>query len=62
MNTVKNPCANTTIMNVITEWGWSCVAAQAERLRKVKYEYRNSSHFYVPFAVETSGVLGEERS
>ena len=35
------------------------MAAQAERLKMLKYEHLNSSHFFVTFAVETSGVLGE---
>ena len=39
--------------------GAGTVAAQAERLKMAKYEYLDSSHFFVPFAVETSGVLGE---
>ena len=39
--------------------GTGTVAAQAERLKMAKYEHLNSSHFFVPFAVETSGVLGE---
>ena len=33
--------------------------AQAERLKMAKYEHLDSSQFFVPFAVETSGVLGE---
>ena len=39
--------------------GAGTVAAQAERLKMLKYEHLNSSHFFVTFAVETSGVLGE---
>ena len=39
--------------------GAGTVAAQAERLKMAKYEHLASSHFFVPFAVETSGVLGE---
>ena len=35
------------------------MAAQAERLIMIKYEHLDSSHFFVPFAVETSEVLGE---
>ena len=35
------------------------MAAQAERLKMAKYEHLDSSHFFVPVAVETSGVLGE---
>ena len=35
------------------------VAAQAERLKLAKYAHLDSSHFFVPFAVETPGVLGE---
>ena len=39
--------------------GAESVAAQAERLKMAKYEHLDSSHFFVPFAVEMSGVLGE---
>ena len=35
------------------------MAAQAERLKMAKYEHLNSSHFFVHFAVEMFGVLGE---
>ena len=35
------------------------VVAQAERLKNVKYSHLVSSHYFVPFVVETSGVLGE---
>ena len=40
------------------ERGWNC-GAQAERVKLAKYAHLNSTHFFVPFAVETSGVLGE---
>ena len=39
--------------------GAGAVAAQAERLKMTKYEHLDSSHFFVPFAVETSRVLRE---
>ena len=39
--------------------GAGTVAAQAERLKMAKYEHLDSNHFFVPFAVETSGVLVE---
>ena len=39
--------------------GAGTVAAQAERVKLAKYAHLNSTHFFVPFAVETSGVLGE---
>ena len=39
--------------------GAGTVAAQAERVKMAKYEHLASSHFFVPFAVETSEVLGE---
>ena len=35
------------------------VAAQAEHLKIAKYCHLESSHHFVPFAVETSGVLGQ---
>ena len=37
------------------------MAAQVERLKltTVKYAHLDSSHFFVPFAVETSRVLGK---
>ena len=35
------------------------VTAQAERLKNVKYSHLVSSHYFVPFVVQTSGILGE---
>ena len=35
------------------------VAAQAERLKNAKYTHLVLSHHFVPFAIETSGVLGQ---
>ena len=35
------------------------VAAQAEQLTVAKYTHLDTSHHFVPFVVETSGVLGE---
>ena len=34
--------------------GAGTVAAQAERVKLAKYEHLDSSHFFMPFAVETS--------
>ena len=39
--------------------GAGFVAAQAEQLKNAKYSHLDSSHYFVPFVVETSGVLGE---
>ena len=39
--------------------GPGVVAAQAEQLKRAKYAHLNMSHHFVPFVVETSGVLGE---
>ena len=39
--------------------GAGTVAAQAERLKMAKYEQLDSSPFFVPFAEETYGELGE---
>ena len=36
--------------------GAGTMAAQAERLKMAKYGHLGLSHFFVPFAVETSGV------
>lgn len=36
------------------------VAAQAEQAKKTKYAHLDTSHYFVPVAVETSGVLGPE--
>ena len=35
------------------------MAAQAEQLKVAKYGHLVTSHYFVPFVVETSGVLGE---
>lgn len=35
------------------------MTAQAEKLKLAKYAHLDSIYFFVPFAVETSGVLGE---
>ena len=35
------------------------VAAQAEHLKMTKYSHLESDYFFVPFAIETSGVLGQ---
>ena len=40
-----------------TETG--AVAAKAEHLKSAKYATLKVSHHFVPFAVETSGVLGQ---
>ena len=39
--------------------GAGAVAAQAEHLKISKYAHLESSHLFVPIAVETSGVLGQ---
>ena len=39
--------------------GPGVVAAQAEQLKRAKYAHLDMSHNFVPFVVETSGVLGE---
>ena len=39
--------------------GPGVVAAQAEQLKRAKYAHLDMSHHFVPFVVETSGVLGE---
>ena len=39
--------------------GAEVVAAKAERFKNAKYSYLVSSHYFVWFVVETSGVLGE---
>ena len=36
------------------------VAAEMERRKKAKYFHLDSSHFFVPIAVETLGVMGRE--
>ena len=36
------------------------VAAEMERRKKAKYSHLDSSHFFVPVAVETLGVMGPE--
>ena len=36
------------------------VASQAERSKTLKYAHLNSTHHFVPVAVETSGVFGPE--
>ena len=38
--------------------GAGTVAAQADRLQLAKYEHLDSSHFFVPFAVESSAPWG----
>ena len=35
------------------------VAAQAEQLKNAKYAHLASSHHFVAFAMETSGVMGQ---
>ena len=35
------------------------MAVQAEHLKSAKYAALKASHHFVPFAVETSGVLGQ---
>ena len=35
------------------------MATQAEHVKITKYAHLESSHLFVPFAVETSGVLGQ---
>ena len=35
-------------------------ASEAERKKKAKYAHLESSHYFVPVAVETLGVLGSE--
>ena len=35
------------------------MAAQAEQLKVAKYAHLDTSHHFVPFVVETTGVLGE---
>ena len=39
--------------------GAGVVAAQAEQVKVSKYAHLDTTHHFVPFAVETSGVLGE---
>lgn len=39
--------------------GDGVVAAQAEQLKNAKYSHLDSSHYFVPFVVETLEVLGE---
>ena len=39
--------------------GAGAVATQAEHLKISKYAHLESSHLFVPIAVETSGVLGQ---
>ena len=39
--------------------GAGVVAAQAEQVKRAKYAHLDTSHHFVPFVVETSGVLGE---
>ena len=39
--------------------GAGVVAAQAEQSKVAKYAHLGTSHHFVPFVVETSGVLGE---
>ena len=36
------------------------VAKQAEQAKKAKYAHLDASHYFVPLAVETLGVLGPE--
>ena len=36
------------------------VASQAEQTKTLKYAHLNSIHYFVPVAVETSGVFGPE--
>ena len=35
------------------------VAAQAKHLKDAQYSHLEASHHFVPFAVETSGLLGQ---
>ena len=42
-----------------TARGAGAVAAQAKHLKISKYTHLESSHLFVPIAVETSGVLGQ---
>ena len=39
--------------------GAGIVAAQAEHQKRAKYAHLDTSHHFVPFVVETSGVFGE---
>ena len=39
--------------------GAGAVAAQAEQVKVSKYAHLDTSHHFVPFVVETSGVLGK---
>ena len=36
------------------------MAEEAERRKKVKYTHLETSHFFIPIAVETLGVFGPE--
>ena len=57
--TCPDTYAPSHISDASREAGAVAVAAQAERLKNAKYTHLVLSHHFVPFAIETSGVLGQ---
>ena len=54
-------CPNTHALSHVSAAvrGAGIVAAQAEQQKGAKYAHLNTSHYFVPFVLETSGMFGE---